>query len=312
MARFTWRGVGRNLQARAAAFATIRAYFAEQAFIEVDTPQRVGTPGLDFHIDALRAEAGFLVTSPEFQLKRLLVGGVPRVYQLAHCFRADESGPLHEPEFAMLEWYRAFSGQEAVMADTEAIVSRVVERVAGKLTLKRPDGTRLELRPPFRRSTVREAFKRHAGVADAVDLAESDEARFFELLVERVEPALARARRPVFLCDYPATQASLARRSPEDPRVAERFELYAGGIELCNGFGELTDPKEQRRRFVAERRARKLAGRPAYRVDARFLSALDAGMPPSGGNALGVDRLVALALGSADIGAVMPFPRREL
>src|SRR5690606_6132495 len=143
---------------------------------------------------------------------------------------------------------------------------------------------------------------------DVADLAASDEARYFELLVSRVEPALARLDRPVFLHDYPLTQAALARPCPDDPRFAERFELYAGGIELANGYGELTDPVEQRRRFVAERRRRQAEKRPVYPLNERFLAALVEGMPPSGGNALGVDRLIALALGAPDIRAVIAFP----
>lgn len=308
VARFTWEGVGKSLVARAAALAEIRAYFSGQRFLEVETPVRILTPGLDVHVDALRAEGGFLSTSPEFQMKRLLAGGIPRCFQLARCFRKDEHGRLHEPEFCMLEWYRAFAGQEEVMRDTERVVERVVRRLAGKTRLRLADGRTLDVRAPFERWTVQRAFEEHADVADAVLLAERDEDRFFQLLVDRVEPALARRPRPVFLCDYPATQASLARRSPSDPRVAERFELYAAGVELSNGFGELTDPTEQRARFEADRRARRRARRPVYALDEKLLSALAEGMPPAGGNALGVDRLVALALGKASIQEVVAFP----
>lgn len=308
VARLAWQGVGRHLALRAAAFETIRDYFRAAGFLEVDTPIRVRTPGLDLHVDALEAEGGYLSTSPEFQMKRLLVGGIPRCFQLVHCFRKDEHGPLHEPEFCMLEWYRAFSGVEAVMADTEIVVERVLTRLAGRPRARLPDGRPIDARAPFARLTVRDAFRRHAGVADAVDLAASDEDRYFQLLVDRVEPALARRRRPLFLTDYPATQASLARRTPSDPSVAERFELYVGGVELCNGFGELTCPTEQRARFTADQRARRRQRRPAYALDPRFLAALEEGMPPAGGNALGVDRLVALALGAPAIRDTLAFP----
>lgn len=309
IARFTWRSVGEHLAARAGAMAEIRDYFAGAGFLEIDTPARVRTPGLDLHVDALRAEGGFLSTSPEFQMKRLLVGGVPRCFQLARCFRAEELGALHEPEFTMLEWYRAFAGTAEVMADTEAVVERVVTRVSGKPRVVLADGRRIDVRAPFARLTVRDAFRRHAGLRDAVDLAATDEDRFFQLLVDVVEPALAKRRRPVFLVEYPANQASLARRCPDDPSVAERFELYLGGVELCNGFGELTCPVEQRARFEADRRARRRARRPVYDLDERFLAALEEGMPPAGGNALGVDRLVALALGLSTIRDVQAFPR---
>lgn len=312
LARFGLGGTGARLAQRARALAVIRRLFDGLGFLEVDTPLRVPAPGLDLHLTAFRAEGGFLTTSPEFQLKRLLVGGLPRVYSLAHCFRAAERGPRHEPEFMMLEWYRAFSGQDEVMADTERVVEAVVQKLAGSARVKLPDGRRVEVRPPFERLGVREAFRRHAGIGDAVELAESDPDRFFELLVGHVEPALAAAKRPVFLCDYPASQASLARLEPSDPSVAQRFELYLGGVELCNGFGELTDPVEQRRRFEADQRARRESGRDEYPIDERFIAALEEGMPPAGGNALGVDRLIALASGAAEIADVQAFPARWL
>jgi lysyl-tRNA synthetase class 2 len=307
-ARLAWHAVGPRLAARARAFRVIREYFRAEGFVEIDTPARVRLPGLDLHVDAVRAEGGYLCTSPELHLKRLLTGGLPRIYQLSHCHRSGELGPWHEPEFMMLEWYRAFAGQEEVMADTEVVVEQVVHELAGAARVCLPDGTRVEIRRPFARLTVREAFRRHAGIADAVDLAATDEARYFELLVERVEPALARRKRPVFIWQYPATQASLARRSPDDPSVAERFELYVAGVELCNGFGELTDPVEQLSRFRADQRKRKKLRRPVYAIDERFLAALREGMPPAGGNALGVDRLIALALGVPRIADVLPFP----
>jgi len=308
VARFLWGGVGPRLRARAHAFGVIRAYFAEQGFLEVDAPQRVRTPGLDLHVGALRAEGGYLVTSPEFQLKRLLVGGVPRLYFLGHCFRKDEAGPLHEPEFTMLEWYRAFEPPDSMLADTEAIVERVVTELAGKPAVRFADGGKVDVRAPFERLAVREAFRRFAGVSDAVDLAETDEDRFFQLLVDRVEPALARRRRPVFLCEYPSTQASLAAKNDADPRVADRFELYVGGVELSNGFRELTDAREQRARFRADQRMRRRSKKPVYQLDERFLGALEEGLPPSTGNALGVDRLIALALGESRIDASIAFP----
>lgn len=297
ISRFVYSGVGRALEARARAFATIREYFAEERFLEVDTPLRVRTPGLDLHVDALPQAGGHLVTSPEFFLKRLLVGGVPRLYQLSHCCRADESGAHHEPEFTMLEWYRAFSGMDAILDDTEELVVRVVEEL----------GKRIRVKAPFERITVREAFRRFAGEPDAVSLATRDVDRYFQLLVDDVEPALVKLG-PVFLVDYPLSEASLARPSPNDPSVAERFELYLGGLELSNGFGELTDAKEQRRRFVSDREQRQKLGRPVYPLDERFLGALEEGMPNAGGNALGVDRLIALATGATSIAEVMPFP----
>jgi lysyl-tRNA synthetase class 2 len=308
VARFSWNGTGTRLAARARALAAVRAFFAREGFLEVETPIRVRAPGVDAHVDAFRAEGGFLITSPELALKRLLVGGMPRIFELARVLRADEAGQLHEPEFTLLEWYRAFAGQEAILSDTERLVRDVARAVSGKPELIAPDGQRLGLRLPFPRLAVREAFRRFAGVKDAVDLALSDESRYFELLVERIEPALARIDRPIFLVEYPGSQAALARPSPLDPSIAERFELYAGGVELSNGYGELVDPVEQERRFRAERARRKAEGRRVYPLDRRFLRALSEGMPAAGGNALGLDRLIMLAVGAKSVAEVQAFP----
>jgi lysyl-tRNA synthetase class 2 len=303
-ARLAGQGIGGGLARRASALRDVRRYFDTEGFLEVDTPVRVPTPGLDLHVDAVASDGGWLVTSPEFQMKRLLVGGLPRIYQLVHCTRANEHGQLHEPEFLMLEWYRAFADQEAVMRDTECIVEAVVRDSSVIL----PNGRKIDVTSPFERVSVRDAFAQHAGVRDAVDLAHSDEAAFFQLFVDVVEPALAAVDRALFLCEYPASQASLARRSLADPTVAERFELYIAGVELCNGFSELTDPREQQQRFEADRALRARLGRPVYEIDARFMAALREGMPPSAGNALGVDRLVMLATGARNIADVQGFP----
>lgn len=306
--RLLWHGVGQHLERRAQALAVARAYFAAERFCEVDTPIRVRTPGLDVHVEALSAEGGYLITSPEFHMKRLLCAGMPRIVQLVHASRAEEAGIFHEPEFMMLEWYRAFADSSSMLHDTEQIVSRVACALNGGAELKLSHGTVLNVEPPYERITVREAFARFAGVADAVKLAEHDEARYFELLVGAVEPALARFDRPVFLCEYPLRFASLARAAPHDPSVAERFELYAAGVELCNGFAELTDPAEQRARFARDLHERRASGRPLYPIDEKFLSALEAGLPPCAGNALGFDRLLMLACGAQRIADVQPFP----
>jgi lysyl-tRNA synthetase class 2 len=304
--------VGPRLRARAQALSVVRAYFANQDFIEVETPLRVPAPGVDPHVEAIAAGADWLITSPELEMKRLVVAGVPRQFQLARVSRREESGHLHEEEFTLLEWYRAFSGQEEIVRDTEALVSQVARALRGRAELVTPDGRRIVARPPFERLTVAEAFRVHAGIADVSDLAASDEARYFRLLVERVEPALAKLERPIFLLEYPISQAALARATPADPGFAERFELYAGGVELSNGYGELTCPVEQRRRMLSEHSRRKADGRSVYPINERFLAALEAGMPPTGGNALGFDRLLMLALGASSVQDVMAFPRRQL
>ncbi|MGC4088578.1 MAG: EF-P lysine aminoacylase EpmA [Polyangiaceae bacterium] len=310
--RFVFGGVGAALLARSRMLAALRAYFAEQRFIEVETPLRVPAPGVDANVDALRAQGGWLVTSPELEMKRLVVAGVPRQFQLARVTRRDESGALHEPEFTLLEWYRAFASALDVQRDTEELLRRAADGVRGKLELVLPDGRVVSLRRGFERVSVSEAFRRYAGVSDVAELSERDEARYFELLVERVEPALSKLDRPVFLEQYPISQAALARPLSHAPRYAERFELYVGGVELCNGYGELTDPREQRLRFRKERARRKAEGRSAYPINQRFLRALEEGMPDTGGNALGVDRLLMLALGARTIQDVIAFPRELL
>ena len=185
-----------------------------------------------------------------------------------------------------------------------------MKRAQDELATIEVEGVRVNLAEPFERITVAEAFARFANVEGdaAIAMASEDEDRFFRLLVDEVEPALSRLGKPVFLTDYPAPFASLARLSPKDPRVAERFELYVGPLEVCNGFGELTDPVEQRERFVRDQAHRREQGKAVYPLDERFLAALAEGMPPSTGNALGVDRLVALGLGARSIGDVTSFP----
>jgi lysyl-tRNA synthetase class 2 len=185
------------------------------------------------------------------------------------------------------------------MRDTEELVADLY----GAL------GSPVPLTPPFARLAVSEAFSRFAAVSesDFFAMASGDPDSFFRILVEQVEPALA-SLGPTFLVDYPISQASLARAKPADPRVCERFELYVAGIELCNGFGELTDPAEQRRRFALDQTERRAIGKPVYPIDERFVAALEEGMPPSAGNALGLDRLIALCLGEPEIARVLPFP----
>jgi lysyl-tRNA synthetase class 2 len=306
-ARQSWQGVGQRVRTRAVVFREIRRYFDHRGFSEVDTPLFGPSPGFDTHVEGLRAEGGWLVTSPEQGMKRLLVGGHPRIYQLSHAFRADEIGPWHTREFMLLEWYRAYSDLRAIIEDTEQIVARVARAVRGRVELLLPDGRRLDASPPYPRLTVAEAFARHAGIRDMHRLAREDETRFFELLVTRVEPALAKLGQPVWLAEYPITQAALARAVPGDPRVAERCELYAGGVELSNGFGELTDPREHRQRARRAAEERRRLGRRPQPLDPRFLDALVEGLPPAAGNALGVDRLVALTTGTPCIDLVQPL-----
>jgi lysyl-tRNA synthetase class 2 len=242
-------------------------------------------------------------------MKRLLAGGLPRIYQITRCFRRGEEGALHHPEFTMVEWYRTFAGSLEVMQDTEEMVAQAVTAVYEGKPIIPARGSPVDVTPPWDRITVSEAFRRFTGM-DAMELA-MDEDKFFQLLVDRVEPQLG-LKRPVFLTHWPATMASLARLDPHDRTVADRFELYIAGIELCNGFGELTDPGEQRVRFDLDQRKRAALRKPVYPIDDRFLGALEEGIPPSGGNALGLDRLVMLITGAPSIDDVIAFPRYRL
>jgi lysyl-tRNA synthetase class 2 len=299
--RSVFAGEAELLRDTARAAAATRAFFAERGFVEVSTPLRVPAPGVDFHVEAVEASGQYLITSPELEMKRLLVGGLPRIFQLARVARADEQGPLHAPEFTMLEWYRAFAGLEEVLRDTEALVRSVVRSLAGEDDVFVLGNRKVNVGKPFERLTVREAFARYAGIKDAARLAARDEDRYFELLVSEVEPALAQHPRPVFLTHYPISQAALSRPHESDPTVAERAELYFGGVELCNAYGELTDPVEQRRRMLSEAKRREAEKRPVYPLDEPFLASLAEGMPPSGGNALGFDRLVMVATNRSSI-----------
>jgi lysyl-tRNA synthetase class 2 len=309
VARFS--RVGEALKLRARAIDTARATFRRRGFLEVETPTIVPSPGLDTHLDAFDVGGGlFLATSPEYQMKRLLVGGVPRCFQLGRAYRSEEHGARHNPEFTMLEWYRAFGTMEDVMSDTEELVREVVAACATDVAARRA----LAPPRPFERLRVAQAFERFASVPleETVRLASEDEERFFEILAFEIEPALAELEGPVFLTHYPRPMASLAKLDPSDARFALRFELYAQGVELCNGFDELTDPVEQRARFESDRALRAARGRPVYPVDERFLESLHEGMPPSAGNALGFDRLVMLALGKQELAEVIGFPFGEL
>ena len=302
----------KRLAERAAIVREVRAFFASRGYLEVETPIAIPSPGLDLHLDAFEVapakEARFLSTSPEYQMKRLLADGHERIYQITRAFRAGEIGARHNPEFTILELYRAHAGVEAIMRDTEQLVARVTGG-----TVRLP-GRAIDVRPPFARMTVCEAYGHYAKIspAETLRLAAEDEDQFYLRLVDVVEPALAALDRAVFLTEYPATQASLARKKPGDPRVAERFELYIAGVEVCNGFGELTDVVEQRARLEHDQEERRKRGKPVYPIDERFLEALARGMPESGGNAIGLDRLIALALGDTSIGDVLSFTDDEL
>ena len=292
-----------SLPRRAAMVRALRAALDEGGFIEVETPVRIPAPANEPHIRPPASGRAFLRASPELQMKRLLAAGLGRLYQIGPCFRAGERGARRAPEFTMLEWYRAPGGWEDVLRDAERLVLSAAAALHGAGSARVPfRGGSLDLAAPWERVPVREAYRRWAGW----DPVEDWDAERFDLdMALKVEPALPRDR-AVVLFGYPAQAASLARLSPEDPRVAERWELYLGGMEIANAFGELADPAEQRRRFEAAREEKIACGETPMPLDEDFLADL-AHMPPAGGAALGVDRLAMVLLDAPDIDSVRAF-----
>jgi lysyl-tRNA synthetase class 2 len=317
-------------RARARLEAALRRHFEGLGYLEVHTPLLVPAPGMEPHITPFetefRPETGvghrrplWLHTSPEYAMKRLLADpGCPPLFQLCPTFRNGEVSRTHNPEFTMLEFYRPHADYHAIMADLEGALAAAEAAVA-------PGQGRFA--GPFERLTVRDAVLAHtgldlhafpggAGLAEAVRglgvrLGESTsfEDVFFHLFLERVEPCLGRDR-ATYLLEYPASMASLARLKPSDPRVAERVELYAGGVELANGFSELTDAAEQRRRLEEEQAWRRDHGRAVLPLDEAFLEAVGR-LPPSAGIAVGLDRVLMLLLGRSALAEVLLFPAAD-
>jgi lysyl-tRNA synthetase class 2 len=264
-----------NLERRALLLQAIRRFFDSRGFVEIEAPILVPSPGLELHLDAFAVEDRYLITSPEYQMKRLLAGGMQRIYSLGKVFRRGEAGAHHNPEFTMLEWYRAGAEWGAIADDTELLVAEAARAVAGSTRIGG-----LSLEPPWERLSVAEAMRQFAAVrVDGDESAGELRARaraaghrvpdgggwddvFFTVFLDAVEPKLGRER-PVILYDWPRPLAALARLKPGDPRVVERFEAYAGGLELCNAFGELTDPTEQRARCQRDLDERRARGLPA-------------------------------------------------
>lgn len=295
------------LRQRHRVLQAVRGYFDGLGFVEVETPVAVPSPGLELHLDAFEMvglkQRRWLQTSPEYHMKRLLAAGMGNIYQLCKTFRRDEQGSLHEPEFTMLEWYRPNAGSLEMMRDTERLVAQAARLLRGSTRIPGLRGA-VDLTPPWEELTVAEAFARYA--SRPLDELLRDEDAFYLSLIDEVEPNLGRGR-PTFLTRYPASMAALARLCPDDPSVADRFEAYIDGVELCNGFGELVDAAEQRRRLERDAQQRRRLNKTPYPIDERFLAALEQGLPASGGNALGVDRLVMLLLGARCVQDVVAF-----
>lgn len=308
-----------NLRRRAAILADVRRFFAERGVLEVETPVLIGASAADPNLDSLSlAYTGpgapasgrlWLQTSPEFAMKRLLAAGSGCIYQICRAFRVDERGRRHNPEFTMIEWYRLGFDHHRLMEEVTALAARVLGPRPVEVVSYRDAFRRLAGIDPFECSVaeLKACAARHR--VPLPDLADADRDGWLDLLFSMVvAPCLGQGAFS-YVCDFPASQAALARlRSEAGTDVAERFELFIDGMEIANGYHELTDPEEQRRRFEQERAHRLASGQPEFSVDERLLAALASGLPECAGVALGLDRLVMLAVVAERIDDVMAFP----
>jgi lysyl-tRNA synthetase class 2 len=299
-----WRQ--KALQQRARIIQEIRQFFIGQGYLEVETPHRIPIPPPESHIDAVASGEWFLHTSPELCMKRMLAAGYKKIFQICRCWREGERGSQHIPEFTLLEWYRSGCDYLRLMEECEELIQTVASAIGlGKRMIYR--GQEIDLVAPWKRITIKDAFQHYSKIS----VAEALERNIFdEIMVEEIELRLGISK-PTFIYDYPVERGALARLKQEDQAVVERFELYIGGLELANGFSELIDTEEQRKRFGLENSNRRSLGKPTYPMPEKFLAELE-GMTPSAGIALGVDRLVMLFLNAATIGEVVAFTPEEL
>lgn len=317
-------------KARQQMYAALRSFFASVGYLEVETPQLVPTPGMEVHIDPFevrftpqtdigQARSLYLHTSPEYAMKRLLADGSGPLFQIARVFRNGEVSQQHNPEFTLLEFYRPQADYHVIMRDLESALA------AAERAVKTEPGVFSKV--PYERLTVRDAVLRETGIdlrqhstgeqlraaAKSAGIriggASSFDDVFFHIFLQKVEATLG-VGRPTFLTEYPASMAALAKLKESDPSVAERVELYVDGVELGNGFSELTDAQEQRRRLLDEQAQRSAQGRPAFALDEAFLEALPR-MPPCAGIAVGLDRVLMLLSGQRNISDVLLFPAKD-
>jgi len=294
------------LLARAEIIQQIRRIFIEGGYLEVETPLRIPAPAPEAHIDAVPAHGWFLHTSPELCMKRLLAAGYERVFQLCRCWRDAERGRFHLPEFTMLEWYRTGTDYMGLMEDCEALVRGVAAAIGlgNGITYR---GRKIDASGRWERISVREAYRRFGGMSMETAMEQD---RFDEVMVNEIEPMLG-LERPAFLYDYPAERGALARLKEEDRSVAERFELYIGGVEIANAFSELVNAGEQQIRFTQEAAFRESAGKAPYPFPAKFIAELPH-MPTAAGIALGIDRLIMVLLDKGAIDEVVAFSPEDL
>ena len=288
-----------RLRKRAGLISVIRAYFDERDFIETETPIVIKAPAPEEYSEGIPVENGFLRTSPELQMKEMLCVGYEKIYQIGACFRKNEFGARHCPEFTMLEWYEAKIDYLQLLEFTAGLLRFAAQKIIGSLQVEY-QGQAIDLALEPQIITVRDAYKKYAGV----DVAQiSTEEKFDEIMTSRVEPCLGIGKM-TFLIDYPANRAALARLKPDAPKLAERWELYLAGMEIANAYGELTDPVEQRKRFEKAQAARTENNFVPYPFPDDFFRALESGMQECSGCALGIDRLAMIFTDSADISEV--------
>lgn len=315
----TWKKIRKNPDllpqylVREKVIDIIRNFFKRQKFHEVSTPILVPIPSIEPNLEVFETQLrtlkgskkkGFLILSPEFSIKKLLAAGVGNCFEITKCFRNEEEVSfLHNPEFTMLEWYRVGATYKDIMRDFENLFIEII----GKPKLVYQNAT-YDISLPWPRISFKEAFKKYAG-KDIEGVKDED---FYKTFFNEVEPKLRKSKRPVFLYDYPVSQAALAKKSARDPRFAERFEVFVAGVEQGNCFSELTDYKEQKERFEKDKKERISLGKTNYPIDEDLLDALKEGIPDVSGIAVGVDRLVMLAADVPSISETLFFPAEEM
>jgi lysyl-tRNA synthetase class 2 len=293
------------LQLRAKIIQSIRLFFINHDFLEVDTPLRIPSPAPEENIEALPSGNWFLQTSPELCMKRLVAAGYPRIFQISKCFRAGERGDKHLPEFTMLEWYVSGFDYQQLMNQCEDMILFVAKNLGITEIIRQRK--KVNLVPPWERITVADIFLKYAPVSLEEALAQD---KFDEILVDCIEPNLG-LEKPAFVYDYPAKFAALAKLKDDNPSVSERFELYIGGSEIANGFSELTDAYEQRRRFEEALEKRSAKNWTRYTMPEKFLTSLEI-LPSCSGIALGIDRLIMIMAGTEKIDEVVAFTPENL
>ena len=315
-----------SIKQRSEIIKLIREFFHKQGFSETETPLLVKYPGQEPYLTPFetklvkrngKKEPYYLITSPEYAMKKLLTAGCEKIFEITRSFRnREEESSTHNPEFTILEWYRAYADYKDIMRDTENLVIFLNKKINGSNKL-RYQGKTYNLGKPWITMTVKEAFRKYAKTDLDAELKnlktkkpknEELDSWFYGIFMQKIEPELRKLKRPVILRDYPHFQAALARKCPENPLYAERFEVYLAGLELANAFSELTDGREQLARFREEQAIRRNRKEPALPLDFDFIKALNLGMPPSGGIALGVDRLIMLLTDQPTIQQVITFP----